>query len=151
VPRPRGGDWLQRDLQLMRKEGIDGLVSMLTNEEAADFDLLHEEEESRQIGIEYESCPTPDRSIPPEPASFARLAHKLAAKLELGQSIGIHCRQGIGRSSLMAAAVLTSLGMKPGEALRAVSKARGIKVPETVEQARWFEDYARTHHAVGAK
>ena len=145
VPRPRGGDWLERDLKLIRKDGIDVLVSMLTSEEAAEFELTDERECSRLAGIEFISFPIVDRGVPESKESFADLANKLAAQLEIGQHIGVHCRQGIGRSSLLAAAVLTSSGIESSDALQAVSAARGIRVPETAEQTRWFDEYARLH------
>jgi protein-tyrosine phosphatase len=151
VPRPRGGDWLERDLRLLRKEGIDVLVSLLTPDEIADFELRQEPEQSRQRGIEFETFPIVDRGVPKSREAFAELAHRLATKVELGQKVGIHCRQGIGRSSLLAAAVLVAVGIDWMDALRTVSEARGIKVPETAEQLRWFEEYARTQPAMGPR
>jgi protein-tyrosine phosphatase len=52
--------------------------------------------------------------------------------------VAIHCRGGIGRSSLMAAAVLVQLGAAPEQAWDTVSVARGMPVPETEEQRAWL-------------
>jgi hypothetical protein len=41
VPRPRGGDWLDDDIRLM-KAGVDVLVSMLPATEAPDLGLADE-------------------------------------------------------------------------------------------------------------
>ena len=46
----------------------------------------------------------------------------------------VHCRQGIGRSSLLVALVLMSLGTDLDEALAAIGNARSLDVPETEEQ-----------------
>jgi hypothetical protein len=35
VPRPRGGDWLNHEMSLMKEAGVDVLVSMLPADEAA--------------------------------------------------------------------------------------------------------------------
>ncbi|TXH69619.1 MAG: hypothetical protein E6Q83_09380 [Thiothrix sp.] len=50
----------------------------------------------------------------------------------------IHCRAGIGRTSLIAGAVLILLGLKPEAALKHLSQARGVQVPDTEEQAQWL-------------
>ena len=49
---------------------------------------------------------------------------------------------GIGRSGLLAASLLVSSGIEPEEAIRRVSVARGVSVPETVEQKKWVKDFA---------
>ena len=48
----------------------------------------------------------------------------------------VHCRQGIGRSGLVAACLLVRKGISPGAAVEMVSAARGVSVPETTEQTR---------------
>jgi protein-tyrosine phosphatase len=57
----------------------------------------------------------------------------------------VHCRASIGRSSLLLAALLTDEGLKPDEAFRRLTKARGLKVPDTNDQVRWVERYAAAH------
>lgn len=42
VPRPRGGDWLDDEIQVMKAAGLDVLVSMLPANEAAELGLAHE-------------------------------------------------------------------------------------------------------------
>ena len=46
----------------------------------------------------------------------------------------IHCRAGIGRSSLLAAAVLRVEGRTADEAWQRITEARGLPVPDTDEQ-----------------
>jgi len=145
VPRPRGSDWLDRDVHALRKESVDVLVSLLIPSEAAELQLEQEGDECTKAGVEFESFPIVDRSVPDSAEAFAELAHRLAAKLAIGQNVGVHCRQGIGRSSLLAAATLTAAGIDPSAALRKVSEARGVMVPETAEQRRWFDDFARRY------
>ena len=64
-----------------------------------------------------------------------------------GRSIAIHCRAGIGRSSLVAASVLICLGTRPGEALRLIGNARGVPVPATDDQRDWVMAFGRAHEA----
>jgi hypothetical protein len=44
VPRPRGGDWLEDELDQMKRAGVDVLVSMLQVDEAAELGLSSEAE-----------------------------------------------------------------------------------------------------------
>jgi hypothetical protein len=42
MARPRGGDWLADELGDLAIAGVSVLVSLLTDAEAAEFDLSHE-------------------------------------------------------------------------------------------------------------
>ena len=53
----------------------------------------------------------------------------------------IHCRQGIGRAAIVAAAVLMENGWTPEAAIQQISKNRGIPVPETPQQREWIERF----------
>jgi len=46
--------------------------------------------------------------------------------------------QGIGRSGLLAIGILSVLGVSTADAIRKVSLARGVPVPETTEQLEWI-------------
>ena len=63
---------------------------------------------------------------------------RIAAALEEGKKVAVHCRQGIGRSGLIAAGVLVSAGIGAEKAIEAVSSARGLAVPETPAQLEWI-------------
>ncbi|MFT4110031.1 hypothetical protein, partial [Propionicimonas sp.] len=60
-----------------------------------------------------------------------------------GHGVAIHCRAGIGRSSVLAAAVLQLEGVPADEAWNLISHARGLPVPDTDAQRR-FVDKLRT-------
>jgi protein-tyrosine phosphatase len=66
-------------------------------------------------------------------------------ELHAGRSMGIHCRQSVGRSSMIALALLMSGGYSLGAALEAVRIARGLPVPETGGQLAWLEEFAFRH------
>ncbi len=59
-----------------------------------------------------------------------------------GRRIVLHCRQGIGRTGLMAACLLITRGRDPETAIKEISADRGLAVPETDEQRKWIEGYA---------
>ena len=137
VPRPRGGDWLGDDVRAWKEMGFDVVVSLLTRDELDQLGLADEAELSRAQGLQFCEFPIPDLGIPKSSVAARELVENLRSDLNLGRQIAIHCRQGIGRSGLIAAAVLVLSGVEPEFAIRQVSAARGLPVPETPEQREW--------------
>lgn len=136
--RPRGDDWLEDELYHFKTQGVNVVVSLLETGESSELGLAKEQQLCETLGIVFTSFPVADYSVPSSPSAAKELACKIKALLFEGQSVLIHCRQGIGRSGILAAAVLTELGMTLADALSEISKARGILVPETDEQRKWL-------------
>jgi protein-tyrosine phosphatase len=139
--RPRGGDWLPDEVEGWRKAGIDAVVSLLTDRESEEMQLQEEAAVSRTHGLRFLSLPIEDRGVPNSLSEAASVVAALKDMLGRGQNVAIHCRQGIGRSGMIAAAVLTTTGLNLDEALNQVSAARGLTVPETDEQRSWLFDF----------
>lgn len=138
VSRPVGGDKLSDELVALRREGVSTLVSLLEPQEAAELQLVAEKELCRENGIDFLCSPMPDRGLPPDPNAFRVLARNLAARLHRGEVIAVHCRAGIGRSGLAAAAILVSAGVERADAIPLINDARGVGVPDTDEQRAWI-------------
>lgn len=136
--RPRGGDWLEEEVSGWRQAGIDVVISTLESHEANQLELNNESNLAAAQGIQYISFPIPDRGVPQSVTAASTLLADIARMLDQGQNVAVHCRQGIGRSGLVAAGVLTMSGAQPGEAVKTVSRARGLAVPETPDQTRWL-------------
>lgn len=143
MPRPRGGDWLEDEVRAWRDAGVDVVVSLLEPEEVKALDLVSEQSLARANRIEFVSFPIADRGIPKVRETVSELVTKLAASLRAGKNVAVHCRQGIGRAALIAAAVLLRLGVDVEAAIDRVGTARGLSVPETPEQRQWLLEYAR--------
>jgi protein-tyrosine phosphatase len=137
--RPRGGDWLDDETGAWRRAGIDVIVSLLEDDEAAELDLDDERLAAENQAISFISFPIPDRGVPASAEAAVSVIGGIEAQLDAGKNVVVHCRQGIGRSGLIASGLLMSSGIKPDEAMQIVSSARGISVPETREQRRWIE------------
>jgi len=140
--RPRGGDWLKDDIASWQSAGINPVLSLLTPEEERDLDLRNEAKEVRMQAMEFVSCPIPDREIPRSEAQWSEVLEKVNGNLSSGRNVLVHCRQGIGRSGLVAACLLVKKGMSPGAAVESVSAARGLTVPETAAQREWIDHFA---------
>lgn len=142
VPRPRGGDWLPDEVRSWRDAGLDVVASLLTPEEMSELGLQEEAAQSGEQGLEFLSFPIPDYSVPQSRRDLAALVSTLEGALESGKNVAVHCRQGIGRSSLVAASVLVAAGEGADEAFRRIETARGRPVPDTPEQREWVERFA---------
>jgi protein-tyrosine phosphatase len=141
-PRPRGGDWLKDDIASWKRANVNAVLSLLTPDEEKNFDLHDEASEVRTQGMEFTSLPIPDRHAPKSESKVAEVLERVSCSLSTGKNVLIHCRQGIGRSGLMAACLLVKKGMSPGAAVASVSAARGMSTPETAEQRDWVDHYA---------
>jgi protein-tyrosine phosphatase len=133
MTRPRGGDLLHEEFSGLAATGVTVVVSLLTDAEAAELDLLAEADAAQAVGIEFYRLPTPDREVPERSAVLA-IGGMLVHQLSEGASVAVHCRYGIGRSSTLAAAVMVLEGLDPEDAWAQISVARGLPVPDTSSQ-----------------
>ena len=150
VPRPRGGDWLEDEVSGWRDAGINIVVSFLTPAEAEEFGLEMEGAACMAREIRFVSFPIPDQEVPVSKQSAVVLLSDLEQAIQEGKTVAVHCRQSVGRSATIAAALLVAAGEKPRVAFEKIEEARGCKVPETLEQERWVADYASELAATSA-
>jgi len=144
MARPRSDDWLEAEVAEWKASGLEMIVSLLDREEVSELGLQRESELCRVNGIEFVSFPIPDRGVP-EVRLAKELADSIAQGVADGRSIAIHCRAGIGRSSLIAASVLICSGIEAGDALARIKEARGVSVPDTDEQRDWILSFGMTY------
>ena len=140
--RPRGGDWLEDEIKTWHASGFDIIVSLLTPEEVQEMELQQEASYCRQNQMEFDSVPIADRSVPKSRPDTVRLIERLDSELAQGKRINVHCRQGIGRSGLIAVGILVVRGLPLMRAIQEVSAARHTPVPETSEQREWIDALA---------
>lgn len=139
VPRPEGGSSLDQEMAGIRAAGIDVVVSLLGEREAAVLGLERELESAEQAGLRFVHFPIPDRGVPQERASFEEFLEGLEVLLSQGKRVGVHCRACIGRSSVTVASLMIRSGAGPHDVWLKIMKARGFVVPDTYEQREWVE------------
>ncbi len=137
IPRPRGGDWLEDEVRLLKEEGFETVVSMLTREETEELGLNEEAKVVRSFGLQFHNYSIPDLGVPGSRESASEFLKTLHKDLLAGRKIAVHCRGSIGRSGLVASSLLVLSGIDPADAFRQVSTARGFSAPETAEQRDW--------------
>lgn len=142
IPRPRGQDWLADDIAFLRRAGVDLVVSALTAVETEELGLLEESRYCRSNGLEFLSFPIEDRSVPVSLSEFHDLVDSVTEYLRKGKSVAVHCRAGIGRSSMIVASALIRSGFSVDSAFDAIEESRGCPVPDTPEQRQWVENFS---------
>ena len=121
-------------------DGIRQVVSLLEPAEAAALGLEGEAQLVAAESMTFVSFPIPDMGLPASVCAFAGLARDLYRQVDAGVNTLLHCRGGVGRSGLLAAAVLLHNGMDPLQACERVTRMRGLRVPETTEQGTWLRE-----------
>ncbi len=141
MPRPRGGEWFLDDIRFLQRSGVEAIVSALTTSEVEELLLSEEESCCTRRGLKFYCFPIEDRSVPVAPKEFREFIDLLGEELGKGVAMAIHCRAGIGRSSLIAACLLIRQGHSADFALQAIEEARGLTVPDTLEQRLWIKQF----------
>ena len=140
--RPRGEDWLEDEVKSWRQAGVNTVLSLLEPAEEVDLGLKDEANLVKRQGMKFLSLPIPDRHIPNSESELTATLERLDADLSSGKNVVVHCRQGVGRTGLVAACLLVTKGLSPDTAVMNVGAARGTMVPETGEQRNWIDHYA---------
>lgn len=138
VSRPRS----EAHLPVLKASGIDVLVSLLEPDEAADVGLAEEHAWCARAGMDFLHLPIADHGVPSEFRMIEDAMPQLASHLRAGRGVAAHCYAGLGRSPLLVASVLIHHGWPDGDAIEAVSAARGYAVPEMETQHRWLQKFA---------
>jgi protein-tyrosine phosphatase len=121
------------ELASLKSRGVSDVVSLLTPSEEVELGLQSESQFCADLGLRFHRHPVPDRGIPPQPGFDCFIASLMSHLTQEG-FIAVHCRAGIGRSTVAAAALLRGLGISARDAIALISQARGFDVPDTEEQ-----------------
>jgi protein-tyrosine phosphatase len=144
MPRRRAEDWLDDEIDGWRDEGVDIVISLLELSEIHELRLGREADLCSKQRIEFFSFPVADRSAS-SLRDAASLCQLMALRIDQKKAIAIHCRAGIGRSSLLAASILVCMGLDPDTAFDMIGKARGVRVPDTEEQRFWLASFQESY------
>ncbi len=138
MPKPPGGIELPEFIGFLKDKKIDILVSLLQFREVQNFGLINEASECRDQGIEFINFPIMDHDVPQFITPFNQLIEVLTLAIKNDKNIAVHCYAGIGRTGLVASSILIKLGMQVDFSLINLSRTRGTRVPETLNQISWL-------------
>ena len=131
---------LQAFRQELREAQIDVVVSLLAFNEIKWLNLHDEEAICDALGCQFFSFPIPDFGTPNDLDEFIDFVKELRVmRNKKNVRLLIHCRGGIGRSSILGSALLLSDTVNYQQALDQITQIRGKKCPETQEQLLFIE------------
>ena len=139
-----GGVATAVDLDALLAEGVAHVVCLQQAHELARLEPSESMSDrrallaARKMGFTHE--PIEDFTTP-KLESAQRLVAEIAAMLERGDTVALHCWAGLGRAGTIAACLLVKLGMKPNDAIAAVRDARPGAI-QTHEQEAFVRAFA---------
>ena len=129
-PAPRSA----QDLDELGGAGIQVVVTLLTGDEIREiFPELASQWQSR--GGTWMHYPIEDRGLPR--GDFAAFLGQISSE----SPVFVHCRAGIGRSSLAVGALLALRQRGTRAIWERIEEARGCPVPDTEEQRDWLLNF----------
>ncbi len=136
-----GGRIHPQDVKALARLGVTHVVD--TRAEYVD-----DRQALARVGIELLHLPTPDT----QPLSREQLlegARWVNERIQRGGRVLVHCEHGVGRSALLACAVLVYGGMHARDALALVQQRRWQAAPnhKQVERLREFESLVRAERS----
>ncbi|MCL7744269.1 cyclin-dependent kinase inhibitor 3 family protein [Guyparkeria hydrothermalis] len=138
------GTWerdLDTDLKAIRTWGATTLVTLMENHELESLKVGHLGERTKAHGMTWLHLPIQDVSIPDErfERAWPAARNAILSKLDVGESVVVHCRGGLGRTGLVVGLLMTASGVPAADALRQIRAVRPGAV-ETTEQERYLFD-----------
>lgn len=109
----------------LQKHGVEFLVNLVGIREMEERGVAYAEDwKAGRVPVdETLHFPLDDYAVPADAGRFAWLAHRMAARLKKGGFGAVHCANGLGRTGLLAVAVLMAMGVDRDEARATVRRA----------------------------
>ncbi len=135
---------LETDLIALRDDfKTNLLVSLIEEHEFAHLRIPTLREQVPLYGMEVLWFPIRDQSVPTSTEKFHEAVRLIVERLSEGKTVVIHCMGGLGRTGLVAAAVLVATTeLNPQEAVLVVRRARQDAI-ETAEQSEFVSTFYR--------
>lgn len=136
MPHPKGGDLLKKEIKFLKSQKVNCVLCLIENKEKIELGIEKEAYFCTQEKIDFIDFPIKDFGLPSKEA-YLKLINKINKRLLNDEKIVIHCRMGIGRTSIVTAGILIKNGKAKDKIFEFLSKKRTIKVPDTKKQKDW--------------
>jgi ADP-ribosyl-[dinitrogen reductase] hydrolase len=142
-PSVMGGfDW-DRDMGVIKEEGISLIITLMMPEELSEFGMGNIGSVASDNDIAWVQIPIVDGDIPSEKQEYSirELINIIKHHVDAGLKVLIHCRGGLGRTGTIAGCYLTSCGVPLKETYAMLINARGTMCPENDLQRKYIKDF----------
>jgi len=137
MPCPLGDEHLESQIQSLKAQGVDFVVSLMQSEEQSSLGLDEEARMCEKFGIGFKHFPIEDYGTPEFIDDFVAFVKELAKILKNKKRLVLHCQAGIGRASVTAASIMIHLGFDPDRVFETISKHRKRAVPDRQSQVEF--------------
>ena len=131
---------LDRDAATLAALGLDAFVLLVEDHELTACGVPTFSTTLGDQGIPVIRCPIVDHGTPGDVAAFATVLREVDSRLRAGQTLGVSCHGGLGRTGTLAACLLKDAGLDADAAIAAVRRSRPGAI-ETVEQEAFVRDW----------
>ena len=135
------GRLLDADLDDLVAQGVQTLVTLISDTELDGVGALALPERARARGLEVLRLAMFDQGAPPTHDADVLLA-AIGARLDAGQHVCVHCMGGLGRTGAVAAATLVDRGLDADAAIAEVRRVRSPRAIETPAQETFVRQRA---------
>jgi len=135
----RGRD-LNNDIASLKEDGATKVVSLITEQEYAEYGVKGLRQAYIDAGLSVVSYPILDQGIP-DSKTLPILLEEIDKELQGGGSVILHCVGGLGRSGTIAAAYfMDKFQIPPEEAIATVREHRSQRAVESKEQLAFLRN-----------
>lgn len=136
MPRPDGKRNLAEDVDFIRRQGFDTVISFLTDLERKERGLENEESYCKAQGLSYLNFPMIN-GIAESDTDMVIFVSQLVDLFHSDHKLLFHGDNGTGRSAVVLSLLADRLGICPDKAFEYISDAIGSPVPATSIQKQW--------------
>jgi hypothetical protein len=134
-----GGRWerdLALDLEAVRAWRPDLVVALLEDHEYAPLGIASFRDDVLAAGLPWAFAPIPDGGVPGREfdAAWRTLGPRVRDILRADGRVLIHCRAGLGRTGMLAAALLAASGLEPEAAIDAVREKQPSRIETSAQE-----------------
>ena len=131
-------DWLNSTFQKLYQHNCRTFYTFVHPDDLPENAYEQAQQAASESGIAFHGLPIDDFGTPSSPVAdkWQKDLPKLLSALEQGELIALCCLSGIGRTGMMAADLLTHIGMSSKDAILWVRQSKPEAV-ESIEQEHW--------------
>ena len=132
---------LDQDLAAIKNWGAAALVTLVEDYELEILCVEQLPQKAQAMGLEWHHLPIMNRDAPyPEfEEKWVVSGQRLREQLRKGQRIVLHCKNGLGRTGMIAARLLVELGESPDSAIKRVRAARPGAIETSIQEQHIYQ------------
>jgi protein-tyrosine phosphatase len=131
---------LDEDIKELKKQNIDVIIPLITEDELEKYGVPDLIKKYHDAGFEIKRLAINDQKTPAK-QEVNEIINYIAQKFIENKRVLIHCVGGLGRSGLIAACYLKSIGLNSEDAINSIRETRTVRAIETIEQENFVREY----------